>query len=48
MTDFHYEPLLRRGADDTSYRLVSSDHVSRFEAGGGTFLEVEPEGAHAC
>ena len=31
------------GADDTPYRLLTSDYVSTFTAGGRQFLEVEPE-----
>ena len=35
--------LLPLGADDTPYRLLTTDHVSTFEAGGRRFLQVEPE-----
>ena len=38
---FQYEDLLPIGHDNTPYRLVTSDHVSTFEARGKTFLEVE-------
>jgi len=40
---FQYEDLLPIGHDNTPYRLVTSDHVSTFEAQGKTFLKVEPE-----
>jgi fumarate hydratase class I len=41
--DFAYSDLLPLGEDQTPYRLVSSDGVSTFEAGGRTFLQVTPE-----
>jgi fumarate hydratase class I len=40
--DFAYSDLLPTGPDDTPYRLVTTDGVSTFEAGGRTFLRVEP------
>ena len=40
---FHYTELLPLGADDTEYRLVTTDGVSTFETPEGTFLRVEPE-----
>ncbi|MBO0846193.1 MAG: fumarate hydratase [Nocardioides sp.] len=40
--EFHYSDLLPIGADDTPYRLVTTEGVSTFEAGGRTFLRVEP------
>jgi fumarate hydratase class I len=40
---FQYEELLPIGHDETPYRLVTSEHVSTFEARGKTFLHVEPE-----
>ena len=43
MTEFKYQPLLPLGEDKTPYRKLTSDHVSTFEAGGHTFLKVEPE-----
>ena len=43
MTDFAYEKMLPLGKDETQYRLLTKDHVSTFEAGGHTFLKVEPE-----
>src|SRR3954452_8606832 len=39
--DFHYSDLLPLGADDTPYRLVTTEGVSTFQAGGRTFLQVE-------
>ncbi|HET9858906.1 MAG TPA: fumarate hydratase [Nocardioidaceae bacterium] len=40
--DFHYSDLLPIGADDTPYRLVSTEGISTFEANGRTFLQVDP------
>jgi fumarate hydratase, class I len=41
--EFRYSDLLPTGPDDTPYRLVTTEGVSTFEAGGRTFLEVSPE-----
>ena len=41
--DFEYSDLLPLGADDTPYRLVTTEGVSTFEAEGQTFLRVSPE-----
>jgi fumarate hydratase class I len=38
--EFRYSDLLPTGPDDTPYRLVTTEGVSTFEAGGRTFLEV--------
>ncbi len=43
MADFRYAPLLPLGEDTTPYRLLTSDHVSTFDAAGHTFLRVAPE-----
>ncbi|XRQ11761.1 fumarate hydratase [Actinomadura welshii] len=43
MPDFSYTDLLPLGPDETDYRLLTSEGVSTFEAGGRTFLQVEPE-----
>ncbi len=40
--DFNYSELLPLGADDTEYRLLTTEGVSTFTAGGRTFLQVEP------
>jgi len=40
---FTYQDMLPLGEDTTPYRLLTSDFVSTFEAGGKTFLKVEPE-----
>ncbi len=40
---FQYTELLPLGADDTEYRLVTTEGVSTFETPEGTFLRVEPE-----
>ncbi len=47
MSEFQYEELLPIGhgqghADETPYRLLTSDYVSTFEANGKTFLNVDP------
>ncbi len=41
--EFRYSDLLPIGADGTPYRLITTEGVSTFEAGGRTFLTVEPE-----
>ncbi len=41
--EFRYSDLLPLGADDTPYRLVTTEGVSTFEADGQTFLRVSPE-----
>jgi fumarate hydratase class I len=43
MTDFAFQDLLPLGKDETPYRLLTTDHVSTFQAAGQTFLRVEPE-----
>jgi fumarate hydratase class I len=43
MPEFAYTDLLPTGPDTTPYRLVTAEGVSTFEAGGRTFLRVEPE-----
>ena len=40
---FQYTELLPLGADDTEYRLVTTEGVSTFETPEGTFLKVERE-----
>jgi len=39
---FTHTELLPLGADDTEYRLVSTEGVSTFETPEGTFLKVDP------
>jgi len=41
--EFAYSDLLPLGADPTPYRKITSEGVSTVEAGGRTFLQVEPE-----
>ncbi|TYB46549.1 fumarate hydratase [Actinomadura chibensis] len=43
MPEFAHTDLLPLGPDETDYRLLTSDGVSTFDAGGRTFLQVEPE-----
>jgi len=43
MPEFAYQELLPIGADETPYRLLTSDYVSTFTAGGRRFVQVEPE-----
>ncbi len=40
---FEFTELLPLGADETPYRLVTTEGVSTFETPEGTFLKVEPE-----
>ncbi len=41
--EFRYSDLLPTGADETPYRLITSEGVRTFEVDGRTFLKVEPE-----
>jgi fumarate hydratase class I len=41
--EFAYTDILPIGPDDTTYRLLSTDGISTFEAGGSRFVRVEPE-----
>ncbi len=41
--DFGFTELLPLGADDTPYRLVTTDGVSTFDTPEGTFLKVETD-----
>ncbi len=43
MPEFAYQDLLPLGADETPYRLLTTDGVSTVETEVGTFLKVEPE-----
>src|SRR5262252_4593780 len=43
MPEFAHTDLLPLGEDTTPYRLITSEGVGTFEAGGRTFLTVEPE-----
>ena len=43
MTEFAYTELLPLGPDETTYRLVDSEGIGSFTAGGHRFLTVEPE-----
>ncbi len=43
MPEFSYTDLLPTGADQTEYRLLTTDGVSVHEAFGREFLQVEPE-----
>jgi len=43
MPEFTYTDLLPIGADETEYRLVTTEGVSTFNAGGIEFLTVAPE-----
>ncbi len=43
MAEFQFQDMLPLGKDETPYRLLTKDHVSSFEGGGKTFLQVEPE-----
>ncbi|MFC9980668.1 fumarate hydratase [Gordonia sp. NPDC127522] len=41
--EFLYSDLLPTGADETPYRLVTTEGVSTFSVDGQTFLKVDPE-----
>jgi fumarate hydratase, class I len=41
--EFRHSDLLPTGADDTPYRLVTTEGVSTLQANGRTFLQVSPE-----
>jgi fumarate hydratase class I len=41
--EFAYQELLPIGGDEAPYRLLTSDYVSTFTAGGRRFVQVEPE-----
>ncbi|TCO48271.1 homodimeric fumarase (class I) [Kribbella antiqua] len=41
--DFSYSDLLPLGADETEYRLLTTEGVSTFTAGDRTFLQIEPD-----
>src|SRR3954464_4341050 len=43
MPEFAYTELLPLGADNTEYRLLTTECVSTVETEAGTFLRVEPE-----
>ena len=43
MADFTYTDVLPIGADETPYRLLTTEGVSTVEAAGRTFLQVSPE-----
>jgi fumarate hydratase class I len=43
MSTFTYEPTFQYGTDDTAYRLLTRDGVSRIEIGGRTYLKVEAD-----
>ena len=42
MPEFAFTELLPVGPDETDYRLLTTDGLSTFTAGGRTFLEIEP------
>ncbi len=43
MAAFTYTDLLPTGAEETPYRLLTTEGVTTVEAGGRTFLQVSPE-----
>ena len=44
MPEFLYSDVLPVGDSEITYRKITDDYVSTFEAGGRRFLKVEPEG----
>ena len=43
MSNFYYQPLFERGADETSYRQLVTEGVSTVKVDGRELLKVEPE-----
>jgi fumarate hydratase class I len=43
MVEFSYTELLPIGPDETPYRLLTTEGVRTLDAGGRTFLQVDPE-----
>lgn len=43
---FSFQPIFELGADDTPYRLLTTDHVATVEALGRTILQVAPAALH--
>ncbi len=43
MPEFEFTEMLPLGADDTTYRLISTEGVSTFDTPEGTFVKVSPE-----
>ena len=43
MSDFVYTPTIQLGDDQTSYRKLTSEHVSTVQCDGQEFLKVDPE-----
>jgi fumarate hydratase class I len=43
VTDFQYQPLFELEPEDTPYRPLGSEGVSRIELAGRNFLQVEPD-----
>ena len=42
MNGFIHREMVPLGADDTSYRRLTADHVSRIDAGGRSILKIDP------
>ncbi len=43
MPEFAFTELLPQGSDETEYRLLTTEGITELEAGGRTFLQVDPE-----
>ncbi|MBW2229190.1 MAG: fumarate hydratase [Deltaproteobacteria bacterium] len=43
MPEFHFQPIFERGADQTHYRKLSTDHIRTKDWDGRTMLEVDSE-----
>jgi fumarate hydratase class I len=41
---FHYKPLFQSGPDNTQYRKISSDHITKITAAGRDIIQIAPEG----
>ena len=44
MTEFKNQEMFPLGEDNTSYRLLTTSHVSTMEIDGRPVLKIEPEG----
>src|SRR3954471_6237574 len=41
--EFAYTDILPLGPDETTYRLLTTEGISTFDAGGNRFLQLQPE-----
>ncbi len=43
MTDFHFQPLFEFGPDETPYRLLTTDYITKASFEGRQILKIAPE-----